>query len=236
MSTAKSANSAPKVLVVDDDSDIVELLEYNLTKEGYSVLTASNGKKAIDIAKAFVPDLILLDIMMPQLDGIETGRILRQNPDIKNTYILFLTARSEEYSEVAAFEVGADDYITKPIKPRALMSRINALFRREAQKAESGDTIEILDLSINRKNYTVTQGGEKSTVLPKKEFELLFFLAQTPNKVFSRDELLQKIWGADIYVLERTVDVHIRKLREKLGDSYIKTLKGVGYMFSNERD
>ncbi|SEI87901.1 two-component system, OmpR family, alkaline phosphatase synthesis response regulator PhoP [Dyadobacter sp. SG02] len=236
MSTAKSANSAPKVLVVDDDSDIVELLEYNLTKEGYSVLTASNGKKAIDIAKAFVPDLILLDIMMPQLDGIETGRILRQNPDIKNTYILFLTARSEEYSEVAAFEVGADDYITKPIKPRALMSRINALFRREAQKAESGDTIEILDLSINRKNYTVTQGGEKSTVLPKKEFELLFFLAQTPNKVFSRDELLQKIWGADIYVLERTVDVHIRKLREKLGDSYIKTLKGVGYMFSNERE
>ncbi|ACT95215.1 response regulator transcription factor [Dyadobacter fermentans] len=236
MSTAKSANSAPKVLVVDDDSDIVELLEYNLTKEGYSVLTASNGKKAIDIAKAFVPDLILLDIMMPQLDGIETGRILRQNPDIKNTYILFLTARSEEYSEVAAFEVGADDYITKPIKPRALMSRINALFRREAQKAESGDTIEILDLSINRKNYTVTQGGEKSTVLPKKEFELLFFLAQTPNKVFSRDELLQKIWGADIYVLERTVDVHIRKLREKLGDTYIKTLKGVGYMFSNERE
>ncbi|WP_353722493.1 response regulator transcription factor [Dyadobacter sp. 676] len=236
MSTAKSANSAPKVLVVDDDSDIVELLEYNLTKEGYSVLTASNGKKAIDIAKAFVPDLILLDIMMPQLDGIETGRILRQNPDIKNTYILFLTARSEEYSEVAAFEVGADDYITKPIKPRALMSRINALFRREAQKAESGDTIEILDLSINRKNYTVTQGGEKSTVLPKKEFELLFFLAQTPNKVFSRDELLQKIWGADIYVLERTVDVHIRKLREKLGDNYIKTLKGVGYMFSSERE
>lgn len=236
MSTAKSANSAPKVLVVDDDSDIVELLEYNLTKEGYSVLTASNGKKAIDIAKVFIPDLILLDIMMPQLDGIETGRILRQNPDIKNTYILFLTARSEEYSEVAAFEVGADDYITKPIKPRALMSRINALFRREAQKAESGDTIEILDLSINRKNYTVTQGGEKSTVLPKKEFELLFFLAQTPNKVFSRDELLQKIWGADIYVLERTVDVHIRKLREKLGDNYIKTLKGVGYMFSNERD
>lgn len=234
MSTTKSAVSAPKVLVVDDDSDIVELLEYNLTKEGYSVLTASNGKKAIEIAKTFTPDLILLDIMMPQVDGIETGRILRQNPDIKNTYILFLTARSEEYSEVAAFDVGADDYITKPIKPRALMSRINALFRREAQKAESGDTIDILDLSINRKNYTVTQAGEKAIVLPKKEFELLFFLAQTPNKVFSRDELLQKIWGADIYVLERTVDVHIRKLREKLGDQYIKTLKGVGYMFSNE--
>jgi two-component system alkaline phosphatase synthesis response regulator PhoP len=236
MSTVKSASSVPKVLVVDDDSDIVELLEYNLTKEGYSVLTASNGRKAIEIAKSFIPDLILLDIMMPQLDGIETGRILRQNQDIKNTYILFLTARSEEYSEVAAFDVGADDYITKPIKPRALMSRINALFRREAQKADSGDQIDILDLSINRKNYTVTQGGEKSIVLPKKEFELLFFLAQTPNKVFNRDELLQKIWGADIYVLERTVDVHIRKLREKLGDRYIKTLKGVGYMFSNEKE
>jgi two-component system alkaline phosphatase synthesis response regulator PhoP len=234
MSTAKTLNTAPKVLVVDDDNDIVELLEYNLIKEGYSVMTASNGKKAIEVAKTFVPDLILLDIMMPQLDGIETGRILRQNADLKNTYILFLTARSEEYSEVAAFEVGADDYITKPIKPRALMSRINALFRREAQKADSGDQIDILDLSINRKNYTVTQQGGKSTVLPKKEFELLFFLAQTPNKVFNRDELLQKIWGADIYVLERTVDVHIRKLREKLGDQYIKTLKGVGYMFSNE--
>ena len=236
MSTAKTIHSIPKVLVVDDDSDIVELLEYNLIKEGYSVLTASNGKKAIEIAKTFLPDLILLDIMMPQLDGIETGRILRQNPDIKNTYILFLTARSEEYSEVAAFEVGADDYITKPIKPRALMSRINALFRREAQKADSGDQIEILDLIINRKNYTVTQGSDKSVVLPKKEFELLFFLAQTPNKVFNRDELLQKIWGADIYVLERTVDVHIRKLREKLGERYIKTLKGVGYMFSNESE
>jgi two-component system alkaline phosphatase synthesis response regulator PhoP len=236
MSTAKTIHATPKVLVVDDDSDIVELLEYNLVKEGYSVLTASNGKKAIELAKSFIPDLILLDIMMPQLDGIETGRILRQNPDIKNTYILFLTARSEEYSEVAAFEVGADDYITKPIKPRALMSRINALFRREAQKADSGDQVEILDLVINRKNYTVTQAGEKSVVLPKKEFELLFFLAQTPNKVFNRDELLQKIWGADIYVLERTVDVHIRKLREKLGDRYIKTLKGVGYMFSNENE
>jgi two-component system alkaline phosphatase synthesis response regulator PhoP len=236
MGTHKSTNKTPKILVVDDDADIVELLAYNLEKEGYLVMTASTGKKAIEIAKTFLPDLILLDIMMPQLDGIETGRVLRQNPNLKNTYILFLTARSEEYSEVAAFEIGADDYITKPIKPRALMSRINALFRREAQKAESGDAIEVLDLVINRKNYTVTQGGERSTILPKKEFELLFFLAQTPNKVFSRDELLQKIWGADIYVLERTVDVHIRKLREKLGDRYIRTLKGVGYMFANEPD
>lgn len=233
MSANKTNQAIQKILVVDDDPDIVELLEYNLQKEGYLVETASNGRKAIEIAKQFLPDLILLDIMMPQLDGIETGRILRQSPDLRNTYILFLTARSEEYSEVAAFEIGADDYITKPIKPRALMSRINALFRREAQKADLGDEIQIMDLTISKQNYTVTQ-SDKSFILPKKEFELLFFLAQTPNKVFSREELLQKIWGADIYVLERTVDVHIRKLREKLGEGYIRTLKGVGYMFTDQ--
>lgn len=233
MSANKTNQALQKILVVDDDADIVELLEYNLQKEGYTVETASNGRKAIEIAKTFIPDLILLDIMMPQLDGIETGRILRQSADLRHTYILFLTARSEEYSEVAAFEIGADDYITKPIKPRALMSRINAMFRREAQKADQGDEVQILDLTISKQNYTVTQ-GEKSLILPKKEFELLFFLAQTPNKVFSREELLQKIWGADIYVLERTVDVHIRKLREKLGEGYIRTLKGVGYMFTDQ--
>jgi two-component system alkaline phosphatase synthesis response regulator PhoP len=233
MSANKTNQALQKILVVDDDADIVELLEYNLQKEGYTVQTASNGRKAIEIAKTFIPDLILLDIMMPQLDGIETGRILRQTADLRHTYILFLTARSEEYSEVAAFEIGADDYITKPIKPRALMSRINAMFRREAQKADQGDEVQILDLTISKQNYTVTQ-GEKSLILPKKEFELLFFLAQTPNKVFSREELLQKIWGADIYVLERTVDVHIRKLREKLGEGYIRTLKGVGYMFTDQ--
>jgi two-component system alkaline phosphatase synthesis response regulator PhoP len=233
MSAAKSAQIAHKVLVVDDDPDIVELLAYNLEKEGYDVATASNGKNALETARTFNPELVVLDIMMPQIDGIETARLLRNIPDFKNTYILFLTARSEEYSEVAAFEIGADDYLTKPIKPRALMSRINALFRREAQKADPGEQLEIAGLSINRKNYTVTQ-KEKSVVLPKKEFELLFFLAQHPNKVFNRDELLQKIWGADIYVLERTVDVHIRKVREKIGESYIKTLKGVGYMFTDE--
>jgi two-component system alkaline phosphatase synthesis response regulator PhoP len=236
MSTSKPSQVlGHKILVVDDDSDIAELLEYNLTKEGYTVRVASNGLMAIEIAKVFLPDLILLDIMMPQLDGIETGRQLRQLPELRNTYILFLTARSEEYSEVAAFEIGADDYITKPIKPRALMSRINAYFRREVQKVESTDEVVVSDLVINRKNYTVTR-DEKATVLPKKEFELLFFLAQTPDKVFSREELLQKVWGADIYVLERTVDVHIRKLREKLGEGYIKTLKGVGYMFASDPD
>lgn len=230
MSAAKASQPLHRVLVVDDDADLVEMLEYNLQKEGYEVRTATDGRKALDIAKTYLPELVLLDIMMPQLDGIETGRLLRDVPELRQTYILYLTARSEEYSEVAAFDVGADDYITKPIKPRALMSRINAFFRREAQKADPGDKVEIADLLINRMNYSVNQ-GEKSVILPKKEFELLFFLAQHPNKVFSREELLQKIWGADIYVLERTVDVHIRKLREKVGEGYIRTLKGVGYMF-----
>lgn len=230
MSAAKASQPQHRVLVVDDDADLVEMLEYNLQKEGYDVRTATDGRKALDIAKTYLPELVLLDIMMPQLDGIETGRQLRDVPELRQTYILYLTARSEEYSEVAAFDVGADDYITKPIKPRALMSRINAFFRREAQKADPGDKVEVADLLINRKNYSVNQ-GEKSVILPKKEFELLFFLAQHPNKVFSREELLQKIWGADIYVLERTVDVHVRKLREKVGEGYIRTLKGVGYMF-----
>lgn len=233
MSAAKATQVAQKILVVDDDPDIVEFLEYNLQKEGYDVQTAPDGRKGFELAKGFQPDLILLDIMMPQMDGIETARMIRQDPATRDTYILFLTARSEEYSEIAAFEIGADDYITKPIKPRALMSRINALFRREAQKSDPGEELDIAGLAINRKNYSVTQ-DQKSIILPKKEFELLFFLAQSPNKVFSRDELLQKIWGADIYVLERTVDVHIRKLREKLGDGFIKTLKGVGYMFTDE--
>jgi two-component system, OmpR family, alkaline phosphatase synthesis response regulator PhoP len=233
MNPAKSNQVLHRVLVVDDDQDIIELLQYNLEKEGYEVRSASDGYRAVELARTYHPELVLLDIMMPQMDGIETGRQLREIAELRQTYILYLTARSEEYSEVAAFDVGADDYITKPIKPRALMSRINALFRREAQKADPGDKIEIAGLTINRKNYSVNQ-DDKTVILPKKEFELLFFLAQHPNKVFSREELLQKIWGADIYVLERTVDVHIRKLREKIGDLFIRTLKGVGYMFTDQ--
>lgn len=235
MSAAKATQVAQKILIVDDDPDILEMLEYNLEKEGYEVKTAPDGKKGFETARKFTPDLILLDIMMPYIDGIETARLIRGDASLKDTYIMFLTARSEEYSEVAAFEIGADDYITKPIKPRALMSRINALFRREAQKLDIGEEIEIAGLVIDRRNYSVTKEGT-SIVLPKKEFELLFFLAQSPNKVFSREEMLQKIWGADIYVLERTVDVHIRKLREKVGEGYIKTLKGVGYMFTDQQD
>lgn len=220
----------PKVLVVDDEPDIVDLLTYNLKKEGYEVESAEDGIKAVKVASKFVPDVILLDIMMPNQDGVETCRQMREIPDLKNTFIIFLTARSEEYSEVAAFDVGADDYITKPIKPRALMSRIAALFRRESKKEQEFTQIKIKDLIIDRTSYTIDQRGTIIT-LPKKEFELLYFLAKNPNIVFSRDDLLQNIWGADVYVLARTVDVHIRKVREKIGEDYITTVKGVGYKF-----
>jgi len=219
-----------KILVVDDDADILELLKYNLTKEGYDVKTAPDGIKGVEIAKSFQPELIILDIMMPKQDGVETCRQIRDISSLANVFIIFLTARSEEYSEVAAFETGADDYITKPIKPRALVSRINALFRRELKKKKESSLLTLNELVIDRSSYTVMLGEEKIN-LPKKEFELLFFLAQNPGKVFSRDELLQNIWGTDVYVLARTVDVHIRKVREKIGEQFISTIKGVGYKF-----
>lgn len=220
-----------KVLVVDDEEPIRELLKYNLEKDGYEVKTADDGIQAIEIAKKFHPELVLLDIMMPNMDGVETCRQLRQIPELQSTFVIFLTARSEEYSEVAAFDVGADDYITKPIKPRALISRIGAVFRRDIKRTENSDIISIDELVIDRTSYTITLSGREIN-LPKKEFELLYFLAQNPNKVFSRDDLLQNIWGSDVYVLARTVDVHIRKVREKIGDNYITTVKGVGYKFS----
>jgi two-component system alkaline phosphatase synthesis response regulator PhoP len=220
-----------KVLVVDDEEPILELLRYNLEKQGYDVRTAIDGQVAVDTARKFHPDLVLLDIMMPRMDGVEACRQIRAIPELANTFIVFLTARSEEYSEVAAFDVGADDYITKPIKPRALMSRISALFRRDSKKKSSSNQIKIGDLLIDRTSYTIKVKGREIS-LPKKEFELLFFLAQNPNKVFSRDDLLQNIWGSDVYVLARTVDVHIRKVREKIGDDYITTVKGVGYKFN----
>ncbi len=220
-----------KVLVVDDEEPILELLKYNLEKQGYDVKVASDGFTGVELAKRFHPDLVLLDIMMPKMDGVETCRQLRAMPELQNTFIVFLTARSEEYSEVAGFDVGADDYITKPIKPRALMSRISALFRRDSKKKSTATQISIGNLVIDRTSYTIKVKG-KEISLPKKEFELLFFLAQNPNKVFSRDDLLQNIWGSDVYVLARTVDVHIRKVREKIGDDYITTVKGVGYKFN----
>ncbi len=225
-----SSKHINKVLVVDDEEDILELLKYNLKKEGYEVKTALNGMKAVEIAKTFIPDLVMLDIMMPHQDGVETCRQLREIPELVNTYIIFLTARAEEYSEVAAFDVGADDYITKPIKPRALMSRINALFRRKHDKRKDKGVITVGTLMIDRGSYTVTV-NDATITLPKKEFELLYYLAQNPNKVLSRDDLLQNIWGTDVYVLARTVDVHIRKVREKIGEGYITTVKGVGYKF-----
>lgn len=222
-----------KVLVVDDEEAILELLKYNLEKAGYQVETAADGMRALEAAKGFHPDLVLLDIMMPEMDGVETCRRLREMPEAQNAFVIFLTARSEEYSEVAAFDVGADDYITKPIKPRALLSRINAVFRRDHKLAQPSGLIEVDGLRIDRTSYTVTVKG-KQVSLPKKEFELLYFLAQNPNKVLSRDELLQHIWGTDVYVVARTVDVHIRKVREKIGEDYITTVKGVGYKFSIE--
>jgi two-component system alkaline phosphatase synthesis response regulator PhoP len=220
-----------KVLVVDDEEPILELLKYNLEKGGYEVKTASDGARGVEIAKKFLPDLVLLDIMMPKMDGVETCRLIREQPELQKTFVVFLTARSEEYSEVAAFDVGADDYITKPIKPRALMSRISALFRRDFKKTSPSNTITVGDLVIDRTSYTI-KVQDKEINLPKKEFELLYFLAQNPNKVFSREDLLQNIWGSDVYVLARTVDVHIRKVREKIGEEYISTVKGVGYKFS----
>jgi two-component system, OmpR family, alkaline phosphatase synthesis response regulator PhoP len=220
-----------KVLVVDDEEPILELLKYNLEKGGFEVKTAIDGVKAVEIAKKFVPDLVLLDIMMPKMDGVETCRLLRDIPELQKTFVVFLTARAEEYSEVAAFDVGADDYITKPIKPRALMSRIQAMFRRDSKKTSPSSLITIGDLTIDRTSYTI-KVNDREINLPKKEFELLYFLAQNPNKVFSREELLQNIWGSDVYVLARTVDVHIRKVREKIGEEYITTVKGVGYKFA----
>lgn len=218
-----------KILLVDDEQDILEFIRYNLEKEGYTVYTAENGKKAIELAQRVNPHLILLDVMMPEMDGIETCRELRSMPEFKNTVIAFLTARNEDYSQIAGFDVGADDYITKPIKPRVLISRIKALLRRFASET-SEEKVKLGNIEIDTEKYVVYKDG-KALSLPKKEFELLTLLASKPGKVFSRKEILSKIWGNDIIVGDRTIDVHIRKLREKLGDNYFKTIKGIGYKF-----
>jgi two-component system, OmpR family, alkaline phosphatase synthesis response regulator PhoP len=220
-----------KILIVDDEPDILELIEYNLKKEGYQVYTASNGQEGVALAKKVLPDLIILDVMMPKMDGIEACRIMRAMPEFKNTFMIFLTARSEEYSEIAGFNVGADDYIAKPIKPRSLISRINAILRRNVQSEEETENkLEISDLVIDRDAYLVYRKGEK-TILAKKEFELLYLLASKPGKVYTRDVILKSIWEDSVIVTNRTIDVHIRKLREKLGDTYVTTVKGVGYKF-----
>ncbi|MFC1226029.1 MULTISPECIES: response regulator transcription factor [Pedobacter] len=224
-------NAGQKILIVDDEPDILELIEYNLKKEGYQVFTATNGQEGITVAKKVHPDLIILDIMMPKMDGIEACRLMRAIPEFKNTFMVFLTARSEEYSEIAGFNVGADDYIAKPIKPRALVSRINAILRRNAGTEEvSENKLEIGDLVIDREAYLVFQGGNK-VILAKKEFELLYLLASKPGKVYTRESILKNIWEDSVVVTNRTIDVHIRKLREKLGETYVSTVKGVGYKF-----
>ena len=221
-----------KILLVDDEPDILEFMEYNLKKENYSVFKATNGKEALMIAKRENPDLIILDIMMPEMDGIETCRLLREQSQFKNTRIAFLTARNEDYSQIAGFDVGADDYITKPIKPRVLTSRINALLRRHQSDGNTSKPTELViaDLRIDREQYLVFLREEKIE-LPRKEFELLSLLASKPGKVFTRDEILERVWGNDVIVGDRTIDVHIRKLREKFGDEYIRTIKGIGYKF-----
>jgi len=222
-------NTQTKILVVDDDPDILEFLSYNLKKEGYEVAEALNGKIALQVAEKFKPELILLDVMMPEMDGIQTCQELRKNNMFKDVFIVFLTARIEEYSEIAGFTAGADDYITKPIKPGSLLSRIKAILKRKHTPAGQ-DTITIGDLLIDKTSYEVTYKGQKIH-FARKEFELLYMLASSPGKVFSRDKILEQIWGNDVYVGDRTVDVHIRKIREKIDPDFIKTIKGIGYKY-----
>jgi two-component system alkaline phosphatase synthesis response regulator PhoP len=220
---------AGKILVVDDESDIIEFISYNLKKEGYEVFTASNGKEALPIAKKNKPDLILLDVMMPIMDGIETCKQIKADPDFAKTFVVFLTARAEEYSEIEGFNVGADDYIAKPIKPKVLISRLNAILRRKVKETVAA-SLNVKNLIIDRESFMIIR-GEQKIQLAKKEFELLFLLATKPGKVFTREYILEKVWGEEVMVVDRTIDVHIRKIREKIGDEYIGTVKGVGYRF-----
>jgi two-component system alkaline phosphatase synthesis response regulator PhoP len=218
------------ILLVDDDQDILEIVSYNLKKEGYNIITASNGVEGVEKAEKHLPQLIVLDVMMPEMDGIEACENLRAIPELENVLITFLTARGEDYSQLAGYEAGADDFITKPIKPRILVSKINALLRRinvESTVVEE-NIVKVADIKIDRDEYKVYKDGEV-LLLPRKEFELLSLLASRPGKVFKREEILNKVWGNEVVVGGRTIDVHIRKLREKIGDDYFKTVKGVGY-------
>ena len=229
------SNSNIKILLVDDEPDILEIISYNLSAQGYNVFTANNGLQAIKKAKKEQPQLIILDVMMPEMDGIEACEQIRKIPELQHTLITFLTARGEDYSQVAGFEAGADDYITKPIKPKVLVSKIKSLLRRLNTKIDSPskDLIELEDLIIDREAYNIIFKGE-DVILPRKEFELLYLLASKPGKVFKREDILDKIWGNEVVVGGRTIDVHIRKLREKLGDKRFKTIKGVGYKFQSK--
>ncbi len=221
-------NSAVKILLVDDEPDILEVIGYNLSNEGYQVITADNGKEGLKKAKKHQPQLIILDVMMPEMDGIETCERIRKEASLKNSIITFLTARGEDYSQVAGLDAGADDYITKPIRPKLLVSKVKALLRRLESRETTNNLLEVGNLTINREEYTVTN-NKREINLPRKEFELLALLASKPGKVFKRDEILDEIWGNEVVVGGRTIDVHIRKLREKIGQDKFKTVKGVGY-------
>ncbi|MGV3631841.1 MAG: response regulator transcription factor [Bacteroidota bacterium] len=218
-----------RILIIDDEADILEIIKYNLVKEGFAVETAENGVEGIEKAKTFLPDLILLDVMMPQMDGIEVCESFRSIPELKSTLICFLTARSEDYSQIAGLDAGADDYIAKPVKPKVLISRLNALLRRKNHVAPGTEQNEN-QLVIDRDKYLVYKNS-KEIQLPRKEFELLALLAAKPNTVFERHVILEKVWGTDIVVGDRTIDVHVRKLREKIGEHHIRTIKGIGYKF-----
>lgn len=217
-----------KILIVDDEPDIIEILKFNLENEGYKVISAENGKVALKLADEHIPQLIILDLMMPIMDGIEACERLRMDKKFNNTLIMFLSARGEDYSQVAAFESGADDYVTKPIKPRILNSKVKALLRRF--KNDFGQILSYQNIVIDSERYIVEVGG-KTINLPRKEFELLFLLASKPGKVFKREKIMESVWGSDVIVGDRTIDVHIRKLREKVGQNFLKTIKGVGYQF-----
>ncbi|MEH6680632.1 MAG: response regulator transcription factor [Sediminicola sp.] len=220
-----------RILLVDDEPDILEIVSYNLSAEGYEVFTAKNGVEAVAKAKKKHPHLIILDVMMPEMDGIEACEIIRDTPGLENTIITFLTARGEDYSQVAGFDAGADDYITKPIKPKVLVSKVKALLRRlKEETTEVDDILKVGNIIINREEYKIINNGQE-IVLPRKEFELLALLTSKPNKVFKREVILDKVWGNEVVVGGRTIDVHIRKLREKIGDDNFKTVKGVGYKF-----
>ncbi len=219
-----------KILLVDDEADILEIVGYNLSQEGYQIATAANGKEAILKAKKELPHLIIMDVMMPEMDGMEATELIRKIPELSNVIITFLTARSEDYSQVAGFDAGADDYITKPIKPKLLVSKVKALLRRLKEEEQNSETLNVGGIEINREEYKIIK-DEIEITLPRKEFELFYLLASKPGKVFKRDEILDKVWGNEVIVGGRTIDVHIRKLREKIGDDLFKTIKGVGYKF-----
>ena len=223
-------NSQFKILLVDDETDVLEFLSYNLKKEGYHVLKAKNGREALTLARNENPHLVILDVMMPEMDGIETCREIRLLPGFSDTIVVFLTARGEDYSQIAGFEAGADDYITKPIKPKVLTSRVKALLRRYRNRKSQDQPVNLPDLTIDREKYVVIKDG-KEISLPKKEFELLLLLTSRPNKVFSREEIFSSVWGNDVIVGDRTIDLHVRKIREKIGLENIKTIKGVVYKF-----